>query len=106
MKPLIDIVELGRSIEYDFPPLARLAKLTEEVGEFSETTMHTLGYLPHKDVKETPFGEAADAIICIVDVLASCYPELGSEWIIESLLKHIENKSLKWKSIIDKRNSE
>ena len=94
------IAHQGRQINYNFPPLARLAKLFEEGGEFSETVMHKLGYLPHKTPKETPFGEAADVIICLIDTLASVYPELSPGWIAEALENHIEAKRKKWQQVV------
>ena len=97
----------GREIKYPFPPLARLAKLFEEGGEFSETVMHQQGFLPHKTPKETPFGEAADVIICLVDTLASLYPDLSPSWISEALQNHIEAKREKWQRVvIDPQNKE
>ena len=102
-----DIASQGRTLKYPFPALARLSKLFEEGGEFAETVMHNQGYLPHKVPKETPFGEAADVIICVVDTLSACYPDLSPEWIAESLANHIRSKREKWKQVvIDPQNQE
>jgi len=107
MNELLQIVKQGRTMKYDWPPLARLGKVMEETGEFAETIMHIQGFLPHKSPKETPIGEAADVLICTIDTLASVYPELSPEHIIEELLKSIKHKSKKWKEvIIDPRNTE
>jgi hypothetical protein len=100
MKQLIEIIEQGRSIKYPFPPLARLGKLFEEGGEFSETVLYSQGYLTHKAPKESPFGEAADVMICLVDTLASIYPELSSERIVEILESQILIKRGKWQSVV------
>lgn len=100
MKELVSIVQLGRSIKYELPVLARLGKVTEEVGEFAETVIHHEGFLDHKVVKETPFGECADVIICSIDTLASCYPELSSERVVEHLLEMIKVKQAKWERVV------
>jgi hypothetical protein len=106
MKQLIAILEQSRTIKYDFPPLARLAKMFEEGGEFSETAMNHLGYLPHKTPKESPFGEADDVIITVLDTLGSLYPELSPERVGEILESQLLLKCGKWQRVvIDPRNA-
>jgi hypothetical protein len=100
MNQLIEIIKQGRGIKYHFPPLARLGKLFEEGGEFSETVLHNQGYLPHKTPKESPFGEAADVLICLVDTLASLYPELSPERIGEILESQLLIKRGKWQRVV------
>jgi hypothetical protein len=107
MNQLTKVIEQSRTIKYEFPPLARLGKVFEEGGEFSETVMHSLGYLPHKAPKESPFGEAADVIICLVDTLASVYPMLSPAHITDMLEEQLVIKSEKWKRVvIDPGNTE
>lgn len=79
-----------------FPILASLAKCTEELGEFAEASMYNMGYLQHKQLKETPFAEAADVIICVVDTLAAQYPELSVDYIQEALEAELTRKQVKW----------
>ena len=106
MNQVVEIIKQGREIEYDFPPLARLGKLFEECGEFSETVVHNQGFLPHKSPKESPFGEAADVFICLIDTLASLYPESTPELISLCFIEAVETKRDKWqKVVIDPGNS-
>jgi NTP pyrophosphatase (non-canonical NTP hydrolase) len=100
MNQLIEIIKQGRGVKYHFPPLARLGKLFEEGGEFSETVLHNQGYLPHKTPKESPFGEAADVLICLVDTLASLYPELSPAHIAATLENQVILKREKWQRVV------
>lgn len=88
-----------------FPALARNAKIMEEVGEFSEALLHKFGFLPHKKLKEPIEGEAADVIMCVIDTLASAYPELSSGELAEMLSAQIDKKSRKWGIVMDMRSA-
>lgn len=91
---------LSRSPLNTRPVLVKNAKLMEEVGEFSEAALFELGYLPHKALKESSFGEAADVIICVVDELSSLHPHMSPDQVIDMLRKHIDWKSDKWERIM------
>lgn len=83
-------------------PIAnRMIKLTEEIGELSESVNHFDGYLPHKTLKEPLAGEAADSIICVLDVMWKRYSEeLSDDEILDLLFEQLEKKSDKWDSIL------
>ena len=93
--------------QYDankWSPLVRNAKIMEEVGEFSEALLFKLGHLPHKKMKEPIEGEAADVILCILDTLASVYPEMTHDELSEMLEKQLIKKSQKWIDVMHKRS--
>jgi NTP pyrophosphatase (non-canonical NTP hydrolase) len=83
------------------PVLARHAKMTEECGEFAEALLHNLGYSPHKTMKEPIEGEAADVIICVIDVLREVYRDLSTEEFKSMLQYQLDLKSKKWESILN-----
>ena len=92
------IIELGL---HDMKPLGSMGlKLMEEVGEFAETLNHRLGYLPHKTMKETPFGEAADVIQNVFACLAKAYPQLSPSQIIHEVEHQLVVKTDKWQRIM------
>jgi len=103
------IFTLSRLEFNTLPVLARNSKIMEEVGEFSEALLHKLGFLPHKTMKEPLVGEAADVILCVLDTLASAYPELSEDELGSLILEQIEKKTQKWKDVMklryDQRNS-
>lgn len=78
-------------------------KLMEEVGEYAETINFALGYLPHKQMKESPFGEAADVIQNVLAILRKLYPELSDDRILEILEEQLILKTDKWQSIMVKK---
>ena len=82
------------------PIFARSTKLTEEVGEFAEALLHHEGYLPHKVMKEGIEGEAADIIICVIDVLVAAYPTLSDTEIVDLVNAQLHLKSEKWRTIL------
>lgn len=75
-------------------------KLMEEVGELAEVVNHQNGWLPHKTLKESAFGEAADVIQCTLTLLRKLYPELNHSQVLEQLSLHLELKSNKWQSVM------
>lgn len=79
-------------------------KLMEEVGEYAETINFAMGYLPHKQLKESPFGEAADVIQNTVAILRKLYPELSDGRILEILEEELIRKTDKWESIMVKKS--
>lgn len=86
------------------PIFVRNAKLMEEVGEFSECLMHSMGFLPHKTMSEPLEGEVADVLICLLDTYAAVRTDLTSEQIIATIAAQLEKKSLKWEKIINQPN--
>jgi NTP pyrophosphatase (non-canonical NTP hydrolase) len=91
---------LGREDFKD--PGAMGLKLMEEVGEFAEAINFALGNLPHKKVKESPFGEAADVVQCVIALLVKTYPQMDNERIIEELYKQMVVKNDKYeKKVIE-----
>lgn len=99
---LHDIIKLSREIQ----PLAEqldwsiadvLAKMTEETGEFAEAVQVERGKMPYKNKElEAPFYEAADAIICIVNILARLYPKKSPAQVYTLLHHGIKKKSKSW----------
>lgn len=75
-------------------------KLMEEVGELAEVINHFNGYLPHKTMKETAFGEAADVIQCTLTILQKMYPHMTNAQIIEEVERQLTLKTDKWESVM------
>lgn len=75
-------------------------KLMEEVGELAEVINHFNGYLPHKTMKETAFGEAADVIQCTVTILQKMYPQWSNDQILAELSTQLSGKTDKWESVM------
>ena len=75
-------------------------KLMEEVGELAEVVNHQNGWLPHKTLKESAFGEAADVIQCTLTLLRKLYPDLSHTEVLAQLSEHLELKSNKWESVM------
>lgn len=75
-----------------------IAKLFEEGGEFSEACMIKNGKLSTKKPKTEvdDFLEAADMIICILDLLKKNNPELSKGETIYILGLALETKTTKW----------
>lgn len=93
---LLQIMRTARITNADrWPILASLAKLTEEVGETSEATLVELGFM-RKDLKEGITGEAADVIICLLDILARVRSYQSPEELLTELDAELHRKSLKW----------
>lgn len=95
-----EIFNTSRNPENKMPPLGRNGKLMEEVGEFSEALLHSMGFLKHKTMKEPLAGEAADIILCVLDTLASAHPELTSDQLVELVTSQLEIKHDKWKRVL------
>lgn len=80
-------------------------KLMEEVGELAEVVNHHHGYLPHKTMKETAFGEAADVIQCTTTILQKMYPHMTPAQIMEELIYQLNKKTDKWESVMVRKSS-
>jgi NTP pyrophosphatase (non-canonical NTP hydrolase) len=65
-----------------FPPLAMLARVTEEVGELSRALMHQQGGKPPKPGEDPGDvgGEIADAIFVLVCLANSQGIDLDAKW--------------------------
>lgn len=81
-------------------PLALGVKLSEEVGEFSETLLKATGHLAHKEVKESPISEAADVINVVIGALAVLYPDMSAFELTEALYDKICEKGEKYERIL------
>lgn len=94
---ILEIVKTVRDRE-TFPTWALMMKLGEEVGELNESLLAEFGYLKHKDKEfESPFGEAADVILVVLNVLTTQYKdELTAEEIVAELEKQIHKKFEKY----------
>lgn len=75
-------------------------KLMEEVGELAEAVNYKLGNLPHKALKESAYGEAADVIQNVIALVANAFPEHSSEHIFEELESQLHVKTDKWESVL------
>lgn len=97
------LFEISCNSANKLPPLGRLAKTMEELGELSEALMHKLGHLPHKTMKEPLEGEVADVVICAIDTLAGAYPELNATQLADMLQLQLTLKSEKWTRVMIQR---
>lgn len=73
---------ISRFEEGYFPPLAMLARLTEEVGELSRALMHLYGGKRPKpgEAPDDLGGEIADAIFVLVCLANSQQIDLDTKW--------------------------
>ncbi|AVH85403.1 hypothetical protein RsoM2USA_476 [Ralstonia phage RsoM2USA] len=97
-----DVLTTSRHVKDNYPFEAKLAKLTEEHGEFSTAIQIERGHLPHKTASESSFGEAADMMIVILDVLRSHHSDLDDESIIEEIMVQLGLKNNKWRRVIER----
>ena len=97
-----DILTTSRGVNSNYPFEAKLAKLTEEHGEFSTAVQIERGHLPHKTTNESSFGEAADMMIVILDVLRSHHSDLDDEAIIEEIMVQLGLKNNKWRRVLQR----
>ncbi|CAB4134317.1 hypothetical protein UFOVP273_42 [uncultured Caudovirales phage] len=93
---LLKIYQLSRAIPSgSFHVLARMAKVTEEVGEFAESTLVTNGYM-RKDLKEPQAGELVDVIITAVDTWLQSNPQFDLQAAESELQTWLDTKFDKW----------
>ena len=80
-----------------FPPLAMLARLTEEVGELSRVLMHRYGGKKPKEGEEAgdPGEEIADAIFVLVCLANSLDIDLDAAF-AKMMTKYRERDSDRW----------
>ena len=101
-KDLIDIINYGRLLdrqERGLPTSAKGLKACEEMGELATAALYEQGYLQHKRVDESSFGEAADVIICMLDLLQALHPDLSDEQVLYFLTIRLHSKFQKWKLV-------
>lgn len=98
-KSIEESIEMSRELE-TADGWALGLKLQEEVGEFSECLLKKYGYLRHKQLKESIFGEAADIMNVILSVLQAIHPTASTEDILEELTKHMYLKNAKYKKVL------
>jgi len=96
---ILSLFALTRELE-EGHPLVLNVKLAEEFGEFSESVLHHLGYLQHKEVKEDPIHEAADMINVIIGCLTQLYPDKSPYDLVEDLHVAISEKGDKYERIL------
>ena len=78
-------------------------KLQEELGEFSEAVLKEIGFLEHKEVKESPMREAADVINVLIGVLAVLYPDKTPHELTEELYVAMCDKGEKYERILNRQ---
>ena len=72
-------------------PLSMLA-LTEEVGELAAAVKIHMGHAYKEQDKDAVIEEAADTVICVMDVLFQCHPDITEE----EIAKVVDAKLDKW----------
>lgn len=92
------IVEMGRRDARG--PAEMGLKLMEEVGEYAECINFSLGYLPHKTMKEPAIGEAADVIQNTICILSRLYPDHTPEELFALLSTYMQTKNDKWERVM------
>jgi len=101
--PAVDILRvvwnsivLGRSM-VSWDTGAKFMKLMEEVGELSEAALFEQGYNQHKPAPvEDSFGEGADVILCVVDIVSRLHPEMSTGEVYGRIQQALRNKYNKW----------
>jgi len=88
-----------------WPVIARHVKASEELGELGTCVLVEQGHIRHKTLKENSFGEAADTIMCVLDILYSSWPNHSREDIIRGLTNQMLTKSDKWNKVVDDLNN-
>ena len=101
--PAVDILRviwnsiiLGRSM-VSWDTGAKFMKLQEVVGELAETALYEQGYNQHKPTpEEDSFGEGADVILCVVDIVSRLHPEMPTSQVYAHLQHALRTKYNKW----------
>lgn len=108
-KDLEQIVDYGRLLDHEnrgLPISAKGLKACEEMGELATAALYEQGYLQHKKVTESSFGEAADVIICVLDLLQALHPNLSHKQVILELASSLDTKFQKWKLVTTEHDHE
>lgn len=102
---IFEIISMSKyysSMKSSWGVLAVNSKLAEEYGEFIIETMIRIGLINDKPSNdESIFEEAADVMICLLDSLTKCCPELTENEICANLDKALSKKKRKWDSKIN-----
>lgn len=101
-KDLEQIVDYGRLLDHQnrgLPTSAKGLKACEEMGELATAALYEQGYLQHKRVNESSFGEAADVVICVLDLLQALHPNLSHKQVVLELAHSLDTKFQKWKLV-------
>lgn len=81
---------------------AKFMKLQEETGELAETSLYELGYNQHKQKPaEDSFGEGADVILCVLDVLSCLHKNMKPREVLRALEISLDKKYKKWEARIE-----
>jgi len=80
---------------------AKFMKLQEEMGELAEVALYENGFNQHKaKPNEDSFGEGADVILCVLDVLSRLHLELTPHQVHHALALALSTKYKKWEKRI------
>lgn len=93
------MLRTARSYE-NMEPLALVGKVAEETGELAAAVNTMLGYMPHKQLKDTPYEEAADIINVLTGLLVKLYPNDSIDVIKKNLDTALQKKGDKYVSIV------
>lgn len=93
---LLHAVELTRNDLNALEVFEKTTKLGEEFGELCEATLLHFGRIRHKPTIGTPIEEGVDMILCIIDVLSICYPELTGDQLMDQISLMLTEKKTKW----------
>lgn len=102
--PIYDTIKLSRELQpiaedMDWSISDVLAKVTEELGEFSEAVQIERGKLKKKKrVLDAPFYEAADVMQCLLDALSRLYPDRSPAQICILVHHALRSKDMKWEN--------
>lgn len=104
MKSVKQIIKTSRNIEdvsWSIPDV--LAKSIEELGEFSEAVQVERGLINKECPSNEEFREAADVMICMIDILCKLNPHMTEDDIYNELNAAITKKTNKWENKFLKR---
>ena len=96
-----DAVELTRVDLNALEVFEKTTKLGEEFGELCEATLAHFGHIRLKPTIGTPLEEGVDMILCIVDVLSVCYPDMSSDQLMDQISLMLSEKKTKWRSYME-----
>jgi NTP pyrophosphatase (non-canonical NTP hydrolase) len=102
MEQLIrDILETGYTVDKSTWELGDVKfKLDEELGELSEAIQIKRGKLNRPVGKDDEFGELADVMNCLVDMVSRVNPGMPPEEFIDRLKSAMDRKTKKWQNCI------
>ena len=105
-KTISDIIKTGLTVNpAKWTPQDAISKLFEEGGELSQAVQTKLGKLKKNLPPNADFDEAADALMCVIDVLAQANRNVPTALLITELVASVNRKLPEWKKIIAETNS-